>query len=87
MILDLSKRFDIVDHEILFQKLQCYNTRTIKQTITCGVPQCSILGPLLFLLYISDIANVSDIKVSIIFADDTNVFIQGDQMNLELKDL
>ena len=42
--------------------------------ISCGVPQGSILGPLLFLLYISDIENCSDILSFILFADDTNLF-------------
>ena len=43
------------------------------KSITCRVPQGSNLGPLLFILYINELANVSEVLFPILFADDTSV--------------
>ena len=49
--------------------------------IQCGVPQGSILGPLLFILYMNDICNVSDIFFAIMYADDTSLVVNGKDLN------
>ena len=52
-----------------------------EQNIVCGIPQGSILGPLFFLIYINDIARVSKLLFFLLFADDTNIFITGKDIN------
>ena len=52
-----------------------YNqTRSNEMVIESGAPQGSILGPILFLLYVNDIENCSNLLSFILFADDTNIF-------------
>ena len=44
------------------------------QTVGCGVPQGSVLGPLLFLLYVNDFKHCSEVLDFHLFADDANLF-------------
>ena len=60
--------------------------------IKYGVPQGSILGPLFFILFMNDFSRASEILFTILFADDTSVFIVGTEytklieiLNVELE--
>ena len=68
-----------------FQYVQINNEKSNMQKVKCGVPQGSVLGPKLFILYINDICKVSELLNFVLFADDTNLFCHGKNLNELLK--
>ena len=59
------------------QYVNINNYKSKMQYLNCGVPQGSVLGPLLFLLYINDIAKCCNSGLFRVFADDTGIFCQS----------
>ena len=55
--------------------------------VTCGVPQGSILGPLLFLCYINDLPFVLRDSLSKFYADDTVVYAHAESLDIALRSL
>ena len=64
--------------------VQIDNILSAPSDIICGIPQGSILGPILFLLYINDMPNCSSLLNFRMFADDTNALIYDKNLD-ELK--
>ena len=69
------------------QRVELNGISSSWKSVKCRVPQGSILGPQLFIIYINDLPNVcKDVEI-ILFADDTNIEATDCSINERASDL
>ena len=98
-MIDLSKAFDTINHNLLLKKLYTYGIHGSELSwftdhlaerkmrvvvdgisfvwarVSMGVPQGSILGPLLFLIFMNDLPEVVEECTINLYADDTTIYL------------
>ena len=78
VVLDLFKNY--LQNRRQYVVINGFNSES--KLLRCGVPQGSILGPLLFLIYINDLCNTSNSLRYILFADDTSIVMSHKDPNV-----
>ena len=69
----------------IYQFVSLNNTSSPFLRIECGVPQGSILGPILFILHINDLPRVSTKLKFLLYADDANILYENTDANAIIK--
>jgi len=62
------------------QYVKINNTKSVIKKVSCGVPQGSVLGPLLFIIYTNDLPNSLNHTHPILFADDTTIYTKSNNL-------
>ena len=70
---------DYLSNRVQYTEVDLHQSQTLD--LQCGVPQGSILGPLLFILYMNDIVKSSRILSYVLFADDTTLLYSHHNFN------
>ena len=87
VLMDHSKAFDCLNHELLIAKLVNQVNQVVNQESIKGLPQGSVLGPLLFNVFINDLLFlVEEIEICN-YADDTTIYICGHKLEHAVSSL